>query len=102
MGKELVKSWRKRWSINKERKAQIENAKTLSVGDELYKPTLDAIEQTTKVRNTKIELGLKALQVVGTLVIGGFVAKAAYSIDKSDEILQNKNSMGFFGKIFKF
>ena len=101
MSKEVVRGWRKRWTINKERKAQIENAKTLSVGDELYKPTLDAIEQTTKIRNSRIEVGLKALQVVGTLAIGCFVAKAAYSIDKSDEIATNKNSMGVFSKIFK-
>lgn len=102
MDKELAnQKHRKHWTLRKEKRAQMENAKTLGVDDKTYKPTLDAVEQMTKIRNMNWDIFLKGLQIVGTLALGGLVAKAAYGVDKSDEILKNKNSMGLFGKVFR-
>lgn len=99
----LVKNRKKkRWSINKERLAQIENLKTLPVDDKMYKDTLGAIEQTGKIRKDKVEVWTKVVQVVGTLAVVAFAAKSAYEVDKSDEILTNKNSHGLFSKILHF
>lgn len=99
----IVDRWkRRRWTTRREVKA-LENALgDLTPGDDEYAPALNSIEQLTRIRNTKIETGVKALKEIGMLAICGAVAVAAYSIDKSDEIPRNKTSMNVFGRIARF
>lgn len=91
----------KAWTLEQEEKSLESNLKSMSVSDEQYKATLDAIEQVNKTTNAKRESRVKRAKDIGTLVLCGLVAVAAYGIDKSDKIQTNKCSANLFGKIFR-
>lgn len=91
----------KPWDLKQEEKALEKNLKSMSVSDDQYKPTLDAIEQLNKTQNANRESKVKRLKDIGMLALCGAVAVAAYAIDKSDSIQRNKCSANLFGKIFK-
>lgn len=92
-----------------------ENLKTLSVLDDEYAPTVEALEKLhdirqsrdeskekcAKDRRTKGEVWTKigtSIAMVGLCAAGLFLS---YKVDNSDEILRNKQTLGFFNKIFK-
>ena len=92
-----------------------ENLKTLSVVDEQYGPTMDALEKLHSIRQSRNESKEKcdkdrrskgetiakigsSIAMVGLCAAGLFLS---YRIDNSDEILRNKQTLGFFNKIFK-
>lgn len=69
---------------------------------QLYKIQEDMDESKARVAKDYsgvFEKGVKALGVIGTLVITGVVAERAYSIDCSDEIPRNKQSMRLSDKL---
>lgn len=91
------------------------NLKTLSVVDEQYEPTVDmlrklydirqsrdeSMEKCAKDRRTEGETIAKigtSVAMVGLCAAGLFLS---YKVDSSDEILKNKQTLGFFNKIFK-
>lgn len=92
-----------------------ENLKTLSVLDDEYAPTVEALEKLHNIRQsrdeskercakdhrTKGEVWAKigtSIAMVGLCAAGLFLS---YKVDNSDEILRNKQTLGFFNKIFK-
>ena len=92
-----------------------ENLKTLSVMDDEYAPTVEALEKLHNIRQsrdeskercakdhrTKGEVITKigtSIAMVGLCAAGLFLS---YKVDNSDEILRNKQTLGFFNKIFK-
>ena len=92
-----------------------ENLKTLSVMDTEYTPTMEALEKLHDIRQsrdeskercakdhrTKGEVLAKigtSIAMVGLCAAGLFLS---YKVDNSDEILRNKQTLGFFNKIFK-
>lgn len=92
-----------------------ENLKTMSVIDEQYEPTVKALEnlygirqsrdesleKCKKDRRTKGESIAKIGTSVGMLGLCAAGLFLSYRIDNSDEILRNKQTLGFFNKIFK-
>lgn len=96
-----AKKW-KRWNLRKERRAQIENLKTLPVNDPLYTPTLESIKEISAAQNARTDTVTKVFNALGTLAIGGLALFAAYSIDKSDSIPRNRTSQTVFNKLFRF
>ena len=91
-----------------------ENLKTLSVMDDQYEPTVAALEKLYSIRQSREEslerckkerrsrgetiakIGTN-IAIVGISAIGLFLT---YKIDRSDEIVRNKATQGFFNKIF--
>ena len=91
---------KRKWTLKREIKAQTSNLETLGSEHHSYKPTLEAIEKCSEIRNKKNESRAKILKDIGTLALFGFVALTAYKIDKDEDIPRNKNSMSLF-KMFK-
>lgn len=109
------------WTIDDEITALEENLKTLPIGDPIRDKTMDELQKLYQIKKTKNE-GSKvdseitknkhetasnwakvAGGVVGT--VGGLwltakMGNKAYKIDESDDIVQNKNTMNIFNKIF--
>lgn len=98
--KTAVTKWKRRWTLKRELREQEGSIETLKVGDATYKPTLDAVEQISKMRREKAESRVRILKDIVTAGVCIFVAAAAYSVDKSDDLLRNKSSAGVFSKIF--
>lgn len=87
----------------------------MDVTDERYDKTVEAIaclmEMRDKSKESKARAGkdngskigsiISAATGFGTLAIAAVMGSKAYSIDKSDELVKNKNSLGFFNKIFR-
>ncbi len=92
-----------------------ENLKKLSVMDEEYTPTMEALEKLHSIRQSRDESKEKCAKDRRTkgevwTKIGTSIAMVAlcaaglflsYKVDNSDEILRNKQTLGFFNKIFK-
>ena len=74
-----------------------ENLKTLSVMDDEYTPTMEALEKLHGIRQSRNESKEKCA-MVGLCAAGLFLS---YKVDNSDEILRNKQTLGVFNKIFK-
>jgi vacuolar-type H+-ATPase subunit I/STV1 len=91
--------WKGRWKIGKERKKLEQQLETLEATDDKHKSALDAIEQTTKIRNMNIETALKVATGIGGLLLAIYVGKASVEIDHSGEISHNRTSQGFFNKL---
>lgn len=66
------------------------------------KQTLDEIEQISKVQNGRTETRSNVLKIVGTVGILAFAAVMGHRIEKSDQIVQNKNSFNLFSRLGKF
>lgn len=87
----------------------------LEVTDENYDKTVEAIARLMEVRDkskeskaragkdngSKIGAIISAATGFGTLAIAAVMGSKAYAIDRSDELVKNKNSLGFFNKIFR-
>lgn len=101
MIKKLTVNRKKHWTLRKELKQGIDSLKGLAPTDESYKPTLDAIEQISKLKYENRKTVASIAKDIGTLLVLGFVAVVAYSIDRSDEIPRNKASQGVL-KMFRF
>lgn len=75
------------------------------INDQLSKDArrdiVDEIEQISRIRNERIVTGSNVLKVVGTIGILAFAAVMGHKIDRSDEIIQNKNSFGLFNRLSK-
>jgi hypothetical protein len=97
----VKKKFKRRWTLKREMKKQEE---LLEVGDPIdpaYTATLDSIQKCTEIRSKRAETRAKVFQAVGTVGLGLAALFAAYSMDKSDNILQHKQSLNVFNKIFK-
>lgn len=99
--KKVKNAFKRRWSLKREIKKNEELLEAVEANDPLYKPTLDSIEQCSKIRNAKAETRAKVLQAVGTVGLTALALFAAYKVDSSDDIVRNKNSLGIFNKVFK-
>lgn len=87
----------------------------MEVTDENYEATVEAIarlmEMRDKSKESKARAGkdngsrigsiVSALTGFGTLALATAMGCKAYKIDQSDELIKNKNSLGFFNKIFR-
>lgn len=87
----------------------------MDVADDRYDKTVEAIAQLMEIRDKSTEskaragkdngsrIGsiISAATGFGTLAIAAVMGSKAYAIDKSDELVKNKNSLGFFNKIFR-
>lgn len=93
------KEW---WSLRKQERAELRKLKDMEPDNDLYGPTLNAIEQTSKIRNEKSASRMNVLKVVGGLVVSGLALFAAFNIDKDDTIVRNKTSQKVFDKLFRF
>ena len=91
--------WKGRWTVGKERKKLERQLETLEATDEKHKKALDAVEQTTKIRNLNVDTALKVLTGVGGLLLAIYVGKASVEIDHSGEIPHNRTSQNFFSKL---
>ena len=99
--KNVVKKqwWKGRWTAGKERKKLEQQLETLEATDEKHKAALDAVEQTTKIRNMNIDTALKVATGIGGLLLAIYVGKASVEIDHSGEIPHNRTSQNFFSKL---
>ena len=90
-----------RWTLKRETKRQEELLKAAEAKDDTYKSALDSIQKCTEIRARRAETRAKVFQAVGTVGLTALALFAAYKVDKSDDLLRNKQSLGVFNKIFK-
>jgi hypothetical protein len=97
-----IKKRERRWTLRREKAKKESELKLLEVDDPKYKLTLEAVEKTTKVRNSNIDTFVNFAQKLGMLGLAIGATLLAYSVDKSDNIPRNKQSMNIFNKFLKF
>lgn len=87
----------------------------MEVTDDRYDKTVEAIARLMEMRDkskeskaragkdssSKIGSLVSAVTGFGTLALATVMGSLAYKIDQSDELVKNKNSLGFFNKIFR-
>ena len=99
--KNVKKKFKRRWTLKREIRAQEDILESLGTNHHLYGPALDSIKTCTEIRARRAETRAKVFQAVGTVGLTALALFAAYKVDKSDDLLRNKQSLGVFNKIFK-
>lgn len=88
------------WSLRKELQKRIDLMGETDANTQEYKDNLNSVKDLVYIKNQKLDSRAKVGQVATAFVLGAIGLYAAFQVDKSDEILRNKNSMNMFNRIF--